>query len=165
MSVGLVHSFGSVDTALDDGLEGTKSQESGGGFTPSAGRERVRKKREQQLQEFLALHHFHDLSGPRELESEKTGCFGWSVFNRPSESMCPIHVAAERGNCKILRQLLEAGVDPTQQTSKGRTALDLAKVHGWAEAIEILENPVRPLKVREALRQMEAEQITIAYRL
>lgn len=27
MSVGLVHSFGSVDTALDDGLEGTKSQE------------------------------------------------------------------------------------------------------------------------------------------
>ena len=62
------------------------------------------------------------------------------------------------------------GVDAAQRTSKGRLAIDLARANGWVEArvpwdprwfqfasrrkplrqaAEILENPVKPVKVRD----------------
>eukprot|EP00434_Breviolum_minutum_P020688 symbB.v1.2.018242.t1/scaffold1447.1/size118252/2 len=115
-------------------------------------REKLRKKRELQLKEFLDLHGFHDPCEPQ--PTARPTCFSFSW--RQEEVLYPIHVAATHGEGKILRLLIDAGADHTQRTSKGRTALEFAQLNGWTEAAAILENPVKPVKVREMLKTMQA---------
>ena len=42
------------------------------------------------------------------------------------ESVCPIHVAAMKGDYDVLVMLLEEGADPEKETSRGRTPMDCA---------------------------------------
>ncbi|CAJ1340438.1 unnamed protein product [Effrenium voratum] len=44
----------------------------------------------------------------------------------PSEMVYPIHVAAQQGDCNLLRTMLALGASLDQQTSRGRTAYDFA---------------------------------------
>eukprot|EP00435_Cladocopium_sp_Y103_P005321 s1397_g1.t1 len=149
------HCLTMVETAADESTSSdefaikTKEQQR----ASSPRREKLRKKREQQLQDFLTHHRFPDAFEPR--LKTKQSCLG---FLRGSEElMYPIHVAAANGDSKILRLLLDAGVDVAQRTSKGRLAIQLARANGWVEAAEILENPVKPVKVRDMLKKLEAE--------
>ena len=48
------------------------------------------------------------------------GCF----FKR--ESLCPIHVAAMKGEYEVVKLLLEEKADPEKEISRGRTAIDCA---------------------------------------
>lgn len=48
------------------------------------------------------------------------GCF----FKR--ESLCPIHVAAMKGDYDVVKLLLAENADPQKETSRGRTAIDCA---------------------------------------
>ncbi|CAK9040368.1 unnamed protein product [Durusdinium trenchii] len=60
--------------------------------------------------------------------------YGFSDVNKPqrgswfsrSEKLYPVHVAAMLGDADMLHFLLEAGADPEQRTSKGRSALECA---------------------------------------
>ncbi|CAL1129361.1 unnamed protein product [Cladocopium goreaui] len=150
-SLSLVQELESSSTSTDEFASNRKVQRSSSERS-SRRREKLRKKREQQLQDFLTLHRFPDAFEPR---VTKQKCL---PFLRGSEElMYPIHVAAAKGDSKILRLLLDAGVDAAQRTSKGRLAIDLARANGWVEAAEILENPVKPVKVRDMLKSVEAE--------
>ncbi|CAK9110934.1 Receptor-likey region [Durusdinium trenchii] len=68
------------------------------------------------LKSFLRQHGFRDAR-----TAKPGGCF----FKR--ESLYPIHVAAERGDVKLVELLLAAGADAEKESSKGRTAMDFAK--------------------------------------
>ncbi|CAK9110930.1 unnamed protein product [Durusdinium trenchii] len=64
---------------------------------------------------FLRKNGFRDVNSAR-----AGGCF----FRR--ESLCPIHVAAQHGDLSLIEILLAARADPEKETSRGRTAMDLA---------------------------------------
>ncbi|OLQ10098.1 hypothetical protein AK812_SmicGene6246 [Symbiodinium microadriaticum] len=52
---------------------------------------------------------------------------GRVFFVFKAEVIYPIHFAAKQGDVRLVRQLLAAGADPLQKTSRGRTALQIAK--------------------------------------
>ncbi|CAJ1380343.1 unnamed protein product [Effrenium voratum] len=76
-------------------------------------RSQRRQQQDQALQRFLSKHSFEGLHVPRLSES-------------PSEMVYPIHVAAQQGDCNLLRTMLALGASLDQQTSRGRTAYDFA---------------------------------------
>eukprot|EP00930_Biecheleria_cincta_P069488 TRINITY_DN57224_c0_g1_i1.p1 TRINITY_DN57224_c0_g1~~TRINITY_DN57224_c0_g1_i1.p1 ORF type:complete len:282 (+),score=80.05 TRINITY_DN57224_c0_g1_i1:103-948(+) len=90
-----------------------------------------RQRREAQLAEetrrraevaaFLERHGFEaDVSKPKRVQ-EACG------LPFMSKSIYPIHCAAELGDEKILRMLIQEGADPSQKTSAGKTAAALAQ--------------------------------------
>merc|ERR1711879_273707 len=71
----------------------------------------------------ICLRAFLRINGFREGDAHSArpgGCF----FRR--ESVCPIHVAAMKGDYDVLVMLLEEGADPEKETSRGRTPMDCA---------------------------------------
>ncbi|CAK9074718.1 unnamed protein product [Durusdinium trenchii] len=73
------------------------------------------------LQTFLKKHKFK-----QDVNQRKRSSGGCLLF-RPSEEFCPIHLAAKTGDLSVLRVLLRAGADLHARSSRGRTALDLAR--------------------------------------
>lgn len=73
------------------------------------------------LKKHLYIKSFLRKNGFRDVNSARAGgCF----FRR--ESLCPIHVAAQHGDLSLIEILLAARADPEKETSRGRTAMDLA---------------------------------------
>lgn len=68
-------------------------------------RSQRRQQQDQALQRFLSKHSFEGLHVPRLSES-------------PSEMVYPIHVAAQQGDCNLLRTMLALGASLDQQTSR-----------------------------------------------
>ena len=86
-------------------------------------RELVQMKALVQISSWLRLYNFWDLDVNEQQVPRPSGCF---LFRRP-ESMRPIHVAAKLGHERIVKSLLMARADPKLKTSRGRTALQIAR--------------------------------------
>ena len=100
---------------------------------------------------FLKNHGFSDVCEPR----TPAGCMVFTV-----ETVYPIHVAAEKGDCDLVRMLLAAGADPLQRTSRGRTAVDFAVKSKslWSRQIlELLRSQGPVLRLRDAVELMGSE--------
>ena len=50
----------------------------------------------------------------------------------------PLHTAAFVGDPEVLRMLLDRGADPRLTTDDGKTAIDIARERGHAEAAALL---------------------------
>ncbi|CAL1173540.1 unnamed protein product [Cladocopium goreaui] len=101
--------------------------------------------KEMDLIDFL---HVNDFFGDN-VNEPRLGHFG------RKEQVWPIHIAAELGDADLLRRLLRAKADATQETSAGRRAIDLAAEadqrgsHG--QVIDLLRAGVTCCSAREAL--------------
>lgn len=112
------------------------------------------KKDEKKLEEFLAKYHFEDVEGDCALPlRSRPRCL---FFSTP-ERFFPIHVASQEGNLGVVHMLLQQKVDPQQKTSRGRTALAVAKASferrelpGHLGIISLLQNNVQFLSARSA---------------
>ncbi|KAJ6471139.1 ankyrin repeat-containing domain protein [Mycena vitilis] len=58
--------------------------------------------------------------------------------NQAADNYAPIHLAAWRGNTKVLKLLVTHGIDVNSMTAHGWTALHLAAWTGHTEAVEFL---------------------------
>lgn len=83
------------------------------------------------------------------------------------EEVYPIHMAAVLGRHRFVRMLLNSQVDPEQETSCGRTALDLARLRARQDpdaslhqVIDLLRNPQQTMSMRSFLGFLEAEKET-----
>mmetsp|Transcript_53764 Transcript_53764/g.126082 ORF Transcript_53764/g.126082 Transcript_53764/m.126082 type:complete len:161 (+) Transcript_53764:85-567(+) len=108
-------------------------------------RELVEMKALKQISTWLRFHNFREMDVNEQQVPSPSGCF---VFRRP-ECMCPLHVAAKLGHEKIVKSLLMARADPKRKTSRGRTALEIARKadvdgshHETVEALAIAEGAV-----------------------
>jgi len=129
-----------------DPQEGQEIQE-----TKSSSRRRQwRVQREKKLLQFLESHGFSsDVCEPR----APAGCMLFRV-----ETLYPIHVAAEKGECEVVRMLIAAGADPSQRTSRGRTAVDFAvksKSPHTRQVLELLRSQGPVLCLRDAVNMMQ----------
>ncbi|CAE7883544.1 TOM1, partial [Symbiodinium microadriaticum] len=99
---------------------------------------------------FLESHGFSsDVCEPR----APAGCVLFRV-----EVLYPIHVAAQKGECEVVRMLIAAGADPSQRTSRGRTAVDFAvksKSPHTRQLLELLRSQGRVLCLRDAVNMMQ----------
>ncbi|CAE7479156.1 Huwe1 [Symbiodinium sp. CCMP2456] len=99
---------------------------------------------------FLESHGFSsDVCEPR----VPAGCMLFRV-----ETLYPIHVAAQKGECEVVRMLIAAGADPSQRTSRGRTAVDFAvksKSPHTRQVLELLRSQGRVLCLRDAVNMMQ----------
>lgn len=109
------------------------------------------KKDVKKLEEFLAKHHFED-------EGDSVPSSPWRplCLARTPELFFPMHTASQEGNLGVVHMLLQQKVDPQQKTSRGRTALDVAKASctrrelpGHLGIISLLQNSVQFLSVRD----------------
>ncbi|CAE7542197.1 unnamed protein product [Symbiodinium sp. CCMP2592] len=83
-----------------------------------ARRERIRAERREEVVDFLQRNNFAgiNVNAPR--------CrLGFRLL---SESVYPLHVAAQKGDAHMVQELLRERADPDKRTSTGRTALDMA---------------------------------------
>ena len=110
-------------------------------------RSRKKMRRQNELQKFLDHHKFQSVNHKVPLAS--------------GELVCPIHLAAFLGRPRLLRLILNHGVDPQQKSSHGRTALDMArgiiKTDAMCEVIELLTNPVQTCSMRNFFEHMGLE--------
>eukprot|EP00439_Symbiodinium_sp_Y106_P045350 s3665_g5.t1 len=113
-------------------------------------RRQWRVQREKKLLQFLESHGFSsDVCEPR----APAGCMLFRV-----ETLYPIHVAAEKGECEVVRMLIAAGADPSQRTSRGRTAVDFAvksKSPHTRQVLELLRSQGPVLCLRDAVNMMQ----------
>lgn len=79
------------------------------------------KARKLKLASFLKLNGFTQDPKASKKVSEACG------LPFTSKTVYPIHVAAEQGDATILELIIQANADPTQKTSGGKTALELAQ--------------------------------------
>lgn len=109
---------------------------------------------EQSLCDFLKKHKFSkDIHEPRVL---RAGCAMLPFFGKNDrEELYPLHVAAQQGDLNSLRSLLRRGADRSQTTSRGRSALDLARkadvAGSHAEVIHLLKSEVKFLRARDMI--------------
>eukprot|EP00439_Symbiodinium_sp_Y106_P021080 s4668_g2.t1 len=72
----------------------------------------------------------------KQKDRPRTGIARW-------ETLYPIHLAAQQGNVRMVRALLEGGADPKQKSSLGRSAHDFAllalRKSTQAEILRLLE--------------------------
>ncbi|OLQ00872.1 hypothetical protein AK812_SmicGene16414 [Symbiodinium microadriaticum] len=117
-------------------------------------RERVQMKALHQISSWLRFYNFRDMDANEQQVSIPSGCFR---FRRP-ECTCPIHVAAKLGHETVVKSLLMARADPKRKTSRGRTALEIARkadVNGsHRETVEALEIAERAVSLRRAIEIM-----------
>ncbi|CAE7656519.1 unnamed protein product [Symbiodinium sp. CCMP2456] len=81
-----------------------------------ARRERIRAERREEVSDFLKGNNFAGVNAPR----SRLG------FRFLSESVYPLHVAAQKGDAKMVQELLRERADPDKRNSAGQTALDMA---------------------------------------
>ncbi|CAE6941911.1 unnamed protein product [Symbiodinium sp. CCMP2592] len=81
-----------------------------------ARRERIRLRRREVVVDFLKKNNFGGVNAPRSR----------SGFRLLSESVYPLHVAAQQGDAYMVQALLREGADPAKKTSTGRTPLNVA---------------------------------------
>ncbi|CAE7604465.1 unnamed protein product [Symbiodinium sp. CCMP2456] len=116
--------------------------------------ERVQMKALSQISSWQRFYNFRDMDVNEQQVPGPSRCFR---LRRP-ESMCPIHVAAKHGHAKIVKSLLMARADPKRKTSRGRTALEIARkadVDGsHREAVEALEIAQGAVSLRRAIEIM-----------
>ncbi|CAE7208158.1 unnamed protein product [Symbiodinium sp. CCMP2592] len=117
-------------------------------------RERVQMKALNQISSWLHFYNFRDMDVNEKQVPSSSGCF---LFRRP-ECMCPLHVAAKLGHEKIVKSLLMARADPKRKTSRGRTALEIARkadVDGsHRETVEALAIAEGAVSLRRAMQIM-----------
>mmetsp|Transcript_73131 Transcript_73131/g.161401 ORF Transcript_73131/g.161401 Transcript_73131/m.161401 type:complete len:129 (-) Transcript_73131:117-503(-) len=89
---------------------------------------------------------------------------GCTDVNRPQrkpgkETLYPVHLAAHLGDADLLRLVLQAGADATQQSSMGRSAWDVAvqsNVYGsHDEVLLLLAEPIKVCNLRAAVQLMK----------
>ena len=110
-------------------------------------RSRKQMRRQSELQKFLDHHKFQSVNHKVPLPS--------------GELVCPIHLAACLARPRLLRLILNHGVDPNQKSSHGRTALDMARginTDAICEVIELLTNPVQTCSMRNFIEHMGLKQ-------
>lgn len=94
-----------------------------------------------QLRAFLQKHKFQGVHLPR--PSSK------------AEMIYPIHIAALLGNYDLVRLLLANGADPSQRTSRGRTATDFARLGSKSgshdHVLGLLTGQVKVIGIHELL--------------
>eukprot|EP00439_Symbiodinium_sp_Y106_P023762 s2874_g2.t3 len=108
---------------------------------------RSRERQVAKVEEFLQSNDYRGLEEKRANE----GAGGCMPFR---ERFCPLHLAVQKGEVEMVKLLLASGADPTQRTSRGRTALQLAKRHARPvrEAMEdLLSCQGRVYSVRQVL--------------
>merc|ERR1712196_297027 len=88
--------------------------------------EKAEKERAQKVQDWLKSNKF---ASPNDKKSANSAC----------ASTYPIHEAATHGEVDIVRGLLEAKADATQQNNKKLTALQLAELKKHAEVVALLQ--------------------------
>ena len=92
-----------------------------------------RMKRRMYLQSFVRANGFKSLHTAR----SRGGCW------LKGESLYPIHVAVMSGDLELVQMMLNEGVDPEKESSRGRNALDFAKkanvCGSHVEIIKLLE--------------------------
>ncbi|OLQ06002.1 hypothetical protein AK812_SmicGene49144 [Symbiodinium microadriaticum] len=106
------------------------------------------RQRRKMLDQFLVENGFgREVDEPK--NTQQAACYFWK---RP-ETTFPLHVAAAQGDIEIIRLLLSERVDPLKQTSRGRTALAVARSAGVKndEVFQLLSGEVQVLSLREAL--------------
>jgi len=81
-----------------------------------ARRERIRAEQREEVVDFLQRNNFAGINAPR----SRLG------FRLLSESVYPLHVAAQKGDARMVQELLRERADPDKRTSTGRAALDMA---------------------------------------
>lgn len=117
-------------------------------------RRRLSRKKEGIVSAFLKKHGFVDLHSPRKSQRSHLACL-WGE----QEKIYPMHQAAEKGDYIVVLLSLRHGADPFQETSHGRTPLDLAlaaDVYGSHEdVINALTEPPQTLSVQGFLRQLK----------
>mmetsp|Transcript_43146 Transcript_43146/g.71159 ORF Transcript_43146/g.71159 Transcript_43146/m.71159 type:complete len:181 (+) Transcript_43146:2-544(+) len=105
---------------------------------------------ERYLQGFLEEFKFQEVNQPR----------ARNFYNFKAERFYPIHVAAMLGDYHLLRLLVAHGADFQQRSSKGRTALDLARERdsegSHRMAIQFLESRTPIVRMREFMRFMHS---------
>ena len=100
-------------------LPGSKDDEDKSDFKAGC-RKQQTEWRAQRLSDFLRREGFTDIGTPR-----KRSGFLCSLFRQTR--VFAIHVAAEVGDAEMVRALLRAKADPSQKTSRGHTAVELAR--------------------------------------
>lgn len=114
--------------------------------SPVSARRERREQDEEYLQSFLQKFEFQELNQPRSR----------NFFNFQAERFYPIHVAAMLGDYHLLRLLVAHGADFQQRSSKGRTALDLARERdscgSHCMAIAFLKSRTPIVPMREFMR-------------
>lgn len=108
----------------------------------------MRKQRRQAaVEEFLTFHGFKGVNSPKR---------SLSSMLRKTEEVYPIHIAAKHGSHLMIRLLCSEGADPLQKTSRGRTALQLARevdmFGSHREVIDLLASNVNVLTFRDFQR-------------
>ncbi|CAE7315920.1 unnamed protein product [Symbiodinium natans] len=85
-----------------------------------ARRQAREKERQQRVEEFLQAHGFVALGHAKRVQD---AC-GLPFMAR---TVYPIHVAAELADAGMVEMMIQEGADPTQRTSNGKTASELAR--------------------------------------
>ncbi|CAE7703955.1 unnamed protein product [Symbiodinium sp. CCMP2592] len=137
--------------ALDSLSGGSKDDEDNSDLKAGC-RKQQTEWRAQRLSDFLRREGFTDIDTPR-----KRSGFLCSLF-RQTRAFA-IHVAAEVGDAEMVRTLLRAKADPSQKTSRGHTAVELArsadKYGSHREVLELLSGDVHYVNLREAVALMQ----------
>ncbi|CAK9009469.1 unnamed protein product [Durusdinium trenchii] len=98
-------------------------------------------KKTKKLHDFLEEHGFsEDVNEP-----QKPSCFC------RRECLYPIHVATKNGDAEVVRLLIDAGANPSQKTSKGRSTVGIAQKAHHHHLVPILEG-AKPLSARELMK-------------
>ncbi|CAE7198121.1 unnamed protein product [Symbiodinium sp. CCMP2592] len=141
--------FSSIDTGLPNtfveissvGLNTSQSSTT----EPASRRGKLKRHRTRRLQDFLQAHGFSEVCEPQ----TPTGC-----FRLRRNGVYPIHEAARTGDHDMLHILLQAKADPLQKTSRGHTAVDIAKAANSGgshlQVLHLLQDKVQVLNLREA---------------
>mmetsp|Transcript_100214 Transcript_100214/g.238970 ORF Transcript_100214/g.238970 Transcript_100214/m.238970 type:complete len:212 (+) Transcript_100214:31-666(+) len=107
-------------------------------------RARRKNKQKEAVAEYLLDYGFRDINEPR----------AQTVVQQQEETIYPIHLAAQQGNVRMVRALLEGGADPTQESSLGRSAHDFAllalRKSAQEQVLRLLElGPPKKVTLRE----------------
>mmetsp|Transcript_994 Transcript_994/g.965 ORF Transcript_994/g.965 Transcript_994/m.965 type:complete len:171 (-) Transcript_994:247-759(-) len=102
-----------------------------------------------EMKHFLKLHKFEDINEAQQTTTS-SGCL---CFGAQKEQFYPVHVAAKLGDVEILSSLLRAGADKEQPTSKGRTALQLAR------SLNVQNSHLKVIQVLEGKSQKESQSV------
>eukprot|EP00435_Cladocopium_sp_Y103_P054483 s327_g17.t1 len=99
-----------------------------------------------EMKHFLQIHKFEDVNEPQQ---PRSGC----CFGTHREQLYPVHLAAQLGNAEVMSLLLRAGANKDQLTSKGRSALQLAR------SADVHNSHLQVIQVLEGKSQKESKSV------